>query len=62
ATVSSDPLAVELVRRSPAALADRWDLRPAAYYMSALVPAPQPPEGIPELTDAYAPVEALQNF
>jgi spermidine synthase len=62
ATVSSDPLDVELVRRSAAALAERWDLRQTEYYMSALVHAPQPPEGIPELTDAYAPVEALQNF
>jgi spermidine synthase len=62
ATVSADPLDVEALQRSAAELARRWDLRNTAYYMGSLVHAPEAPDGIPELTDAYAPVEALQNF
>jgi len=62
ATISRDPLDIETLRRAAADLAQRWDLRNTGYYMSALVHAPEPPDGIPELTDAYAPVEALQNF
>ena len=62
ATISADPLDLEVVQRSAAELAERWELRNTPYYMESLVHAPETPEGIPELTDAYAPVEALQNF
>jgi spermidine synthase len=62
ATVSADPLDLKVVQRNAAELAERWELRNTPYYMESLVHAPETPEGIPELTDAYAPVEALQNF
>jgi spermidine synthase len=62
ATVSADPQELDGVRLRAAELARRWKLRNADHYLSSLVHAPQPPDNIPELTDAYAPVEALQNF
>ena len=62
ALASPDPLDVETVRRNAAALSEKWELRNTDYYMRSLVRSPEPPAGIPELTDAYAPVEALQNF
>ena len=62
ATVSGDPVDLEAVRRSAAELAKRWDLRNTGFYMDTLVHAPEAPDNVPELTDDYAPVEALQNF
>ena len=62
ATVSAAPMDLEHVQRESSELAKRWDLRNTEYYMQSLVHAPEAPDGIPELTDAYAPVEALQNF
>lgn len=62
ATVSADPQDLDAVRSRAAKLAERWKLRNTDSYMSSLVHSPQAPDGIPELTDAYAPVEALQNF
>ena len=62
ATISGDPLDVETLRHGAAALGKRWDLRNIDHYLGALVHSPEAPDGIPELTDAYAPVEALQNF
>lgn len=62
ATVSADPLDVEGVQRRTVELGERWKLTNARHYLDALVHAPTAPDGIPELTDAYAPVEALQSF
>ncbi len=62
ATVSPDPIPLADLRENAAALARQWDLRTSEHYKSSLVHAPEEPDGIPELTDAYAPVEALQNF
>ncbi len=62
ATLSADPQDFDALRLRVSELAKRWDLRTIDSYMGWLVHSPQPPEGIPELTDAYAPVEALQNF
>ena len=62
ATVSDDPLDLDAVRRAGAQLAERWDLKNADFYLESLVHAPDAPDDIPELTDEYAPVEALQNF
>ena len=61
ATISADPLDLEVVQRGAAELSKRWDLRNTDHYMQWLVHAPKAPDGIPELTDAYAPVEALQT-
>ena len=62
ATVSTDPLEIGDVQRRAAELAARWKLQNLESYMASLVHAPEAPAGIPELSDAYAPVEALQNF
>jgi spermidine synthase len=62
ATISADPLDLEIVRRGASDLQRRWNLPNMSHYMQSLVHAPTAPEEIPELTDAYAPVEALQNF
>ena len=62
ATVSADMLEIGEIQRRAAELAARWNLENVATYMDALVHAPNAPGGIPELSDAYAPVEALQNF
>ena len=62
ATISGDALDLETLRHGASELAKRWDLRNTDHYLGALVHSPEAPEGIPELTDAYAPVEALQNF
>jgi spermidine synthase len=62
ATVSGDPLDLDALRRRAGELAAQWKIGNAAAFMDVLVHGPQPPGDIPELTDAYAPVEALQNF
>ncbi len=62
ATVSADPEDLTGLRRRAGELADRWKLRHPTRYFDTLVHAPQPPPGTEELTDSYAPVEALQNF
>ena len=62
ATVSADPHEVDDIRRRGSELATLWKLQNVDDYLGSLVHAPEIPEGIPELTDAYAPVEALQNF
>ncbi len=62
ATVSAEPLDVEALRRRTEALAGEWSIANVTAYTDALVHAPQAPADVPELTDAYAPVEALQNF
>ncbi len=62
ATVSADPLDLDALRQRAGELADRWKLTNTRRHMDSLVHSPPVPDGIPELTDAYAPVEALQNF
>lgn len=62
ATVSADPVAPERIREAARALAARWRLTLLPGFAATLLHSPDPPPGTPELTDAYAPVEALQNF
>lgn len=62
ATVSADPLEIGDIQRRGAELAVRWKLQNVESYLASLVHAPEAPAGIPELSDAYSPVEALQNF
>jgi spermidine synthase len=62
ATISADPLALDVVRRNASEMSARWRLTGLEQSASALIHGPQPPPGTAELTDAYAPVEALQNF
>jgi spermidine synthase len=62
ATVSADPLDMDLVRRNAAAMAKKWKASEPSDLLSLLVHSPSPPPGTPELTDAFAPVEALQHF
>lgn len=62
ATVSADPISEEDFARRGMELGERWDLSLLPHYADAVNHSPEPMPGIPELTDAYAPVEALQNF
>jgi spermidine synthase len=62
ATVSADPEDLPTLRQRVAELAHRWKLPGSEQYFDVLVHAPQAPLGTGELTDSYAPVEALQNF
>jgi hypothetical protein len=61
ATVSSDPLDLDAVRRNAASLSGNSQLF-LAERVAALIHSPEPPAGTPELTDAFSPVEALQHF
>jgi spermidine synthase len=62
ATVSADPIALERIQARANELVKRWNLPKLSYYSDALLHSPEPPPGTLELTDALAPVEALQNF
>jgi spermidine synthase len=62
ATVSADPVDPETLLRNAQGLATRWGLSRMAQYPSSVLHGPVEPAGIPELTDRYAPVEALQHF
>jgi spermidine synthase len=62
ATVSADPISVTDFTRRGRELGLRWELPVLADFAEAVTHSPEPMPGIPELTDAYAPVEALQNF
>jgi spermidine synthase len=62
ATVSEEPVDTDALGKNAAALEARWKLPGLAGAAGNLVHSPEPPAGIPELTDAYAPVEALQSF
>lgn len=62
ATRTADPISVEDFRRKAEELAQRWNLRYLPGFAAAMVHSPDPPPGIPELTDEYSPVEALQHF
>ena len=62
ATVSADPVAPEDFRRRAAELGARWRLRSLRRWGDSVLHNPSPPPGLPELTDAHAPVETLQGF
>jgi spermidine synthase len=62
ATMSSDPVPLDRIREQAAALGKQWRVPRLADFAESLLHSPDPPDGTPELTDAYAPVEALQNF
>ncbi|MGH9316019.1 MAG: spermidine synthase, partial [Thermoanaerobaculia bacterium] len=62
ATVSADPLALDLVRRNAEEMAKKWKISEPSGFLPFLIHSPSPPQGTPELTDAFAPVEALQHF
>ncbi len=62
ATISADVISAETIDRHAKELALRWKLTQLPSMASALLHSPDPPPGTPELTDAFAPVEALQHF
>jgi spermidine synthase len=62
ATVSADPLALDVIRRNAGEMAAKWKLPGLVPLADGLIHSPEPPAGTAELTDAYAPVEALQHF
>lgn len=61
ATVSADPLELDAIRHNTVEMDKRWKLK-LSSFAGHLIHSPEPPRGTVELTDAYAPVEALQNF
>lgn len=62
ATVSADPIPREDFIRRGTELGSRWSLPMLPVYAGAVLHSPEPMAKVPELTDAYAPVEALQHF
>ena len=62
ATASADPVATEELARRGDDLARKWRLALLPRWLDTLVHSPDPPYPGPELTDRYAPVEALQSF
>lgn len=62
ATISADPIGAEALQRGVESLASRWKIPRLPAYLSWWLHSPEPPAGLPELTDRYAPVEALQHF
>ena len=62
ATVSGDPVTPEIFLRNAQELSARWRVPGMGDLPSVTLHAPEVPVGTPELTDSYAPVEALQHF
>jgi spermidine synthase len=62
ATVSGDPVTPEVLLRNAQELSARWRVPGMGDLPSVTLHAPEVPAGTPELTDSYAPVEALQHF
>jgi spermidine synthase len=62
ATVSGDPVSPETLLRNAQELSARWRIPGMGDLPAVTLHAPEVPAGIPELTDSYAPVEALQHF
>ena len=62
ATVSADPMALETIRRNALDMDAKWKLAGLVPFADSLIHSPEPPAGTVELTDAHAPVEALQHF
>jgi spermidine synthase len=62
ATVSADPMPIDAIRRRTDEVGKQWGLSYLRTAAERLIHSPDPPESATELTDAYAPVEALQNF
>ena len=48
--------------RNAGEMAAKWKLRGLVPLADGLIHSPEPPAGTAELTDAHAPVEALQHF
>jgi spermidine synthase len=62
ATTSGDPVTPETLLRNARELSARWRVPGMADLPAVTLHAPEVPPGTPELTDSYAPVEALQHF
>jgi spermidine synthase len=62
ATVSGDPVSPETLLRNAQALSLRWRIPGMRVLPAVTLHAPAVPSGTPELTDSFAPVEALQHF
>jgi spermidine synthase len=62
ATVSADAVSEEQFRHNARIVAERWKLIAMPGFAAAVRRNPEAPLDVPELTDRFAPVEALQNF
>lgn len=58
----ADPVDAGTLVRHAGDLGQKWRLPGLPAFASKLLHRPEPPAGTLELTDAYAPVEALQHF
>lgn len=61
-TVSADPVDLARARTRASELSSRFRMTFVESSVESLVHSPNPPPDAVELTDDYAPVEALQNF
>lgn len=55
-------MALEAVRHNAREMEAKWKLAGLVPVADSLIHSPEPPAGTVELTDAHAPVEALQHF
>ena len=62
ATLSADPVSLSTLEQRATDIATRWNLSTLSRAAKSFVHSPDPPADATELTDGYAPVEALQNF
>jgi spermidine synthase len=62
ATVSADPIDMGKLREAVGRLPAAWQRTRVPELAGELIHSPEPPPGTPELTDAFAPVEALQHY
>lgn len=62
ATVSADPIDPTRLQQAVARLPAAWQRTRVGAFAVELLHSPEPPPGTLELTDAYAPVEALQHY
>lgn len=62
ATVTEDPIDMAKLREAAARLPAAWQRTRVPELAGQLIHSPEPPPGTLELTDAFAPVEALQHY
>ncbi|HEY7862201.1 MAG TPA: fused MFS/spermidine synthase, partial [Thermoanaerobaculia bacterium] len=62
ATVSADPMTPEQFRSNAGQVSQQWRLASLGVYSDVVVRSPSPRIDVPELSDTFAPVEALQSF
>jgi spermidine synthase len=62
ATVSADPVSPEQFKSNAGQIVQKWRVAALLTYAAAVLRNPPPRIEAPELSDSFAPVEALQSF